>query len=103
MRKIADYRLRLYARADLVAGLGPVRTMEDLRDLRGIGYISDMIFDKELDYYALLGREQEPSLTSNSLLMQIRWCLRGVGFASCPISSLASIQSSRWSCRTTSG
>ena len=24
VRKIADYRLRLYARADLVAGLGPV-------------------------------------------------------------------------------
>ena len=84
VRKIADYRLRLYARADLVAGLGPVRTMEDLRDLRGIGYISDMIFDKELDYYALLGREQEPSLTSNSLLMQIRWCLRGVGLCILP-------------------
>ena len=58
--------------------------MEDLRDLRGIGYISDMIFDKELDYYALLGREQEPSLTSNSLLMQIRWCLRGVGLCILP-------------------
>ena len=31
VRKIADYRLRLYARADLVAGLGPVRSMADLR------------------------------------------------------------------------
>ena len=30
VRKIADYRLRLYARADLVAALGPVRTMADL-------------------------------------------------------------------------
>ena len=36
-----------------------------------------MIFDRELDYYALLGRETEPALTSNSLIMQLRWCLRG--------------------------
>ena len=58
VRKIADYRLRLYARGTSSAALGKVRTMADLRWLRGIGYISDMIFDKELDYYALLGREQ---------------------------------------------
>lgn len=84
VRKIADYRLRLYARADLVAGLGPVRSMADLRTLRGIGYISDMIFDKELDYYALLGRETEPSLTSNSLIVQLGWCRRGVGICILP-------------------
>jgi DNA-binding transcriptional LysR family regulator len=84
VRKIADYGLRLYARADLVAGLGPVRSMADLRSLRGIGYISDMIFDKELDYYALLGRESEPALTSNSLIVQLNWCLRGVGICILP-------------------
>jgi len=84
VRKIADYRLRLYGRRDLLAGLGPVRTMADLRKLRGIGYISDMIFDKELDYYALLGRETEPSLTSNSLIVQLRWCRRGVGICILP-------------------
>ena len=53
--------------------------LDDLREVRGIGYISDMIFDKELDYYALLGREPDPSLTSNSLMVQLRWCLHGVG------------------------
>ena len=84
VRKIADYRLRLYARADLVAELGQVGSMADLRSLRGIGYISDMIFDKELDYYALLGRESEPALTSNSLIVQLRWCLRGVGICILP-------------------
>jgi DNA-binding transcriptional LysR family regulator len=84
VRKIADYRLRLYARRDVVAGLGPVHSMADLRGLRGIGYISDMIFDKELDYYALLGRETEPSLTSNSLIVQLGWCLRGVGICILP-------------------
>jgi DNA-binding transcriptional LysR family regulator len=84
VRKIADYQLRLYVRADVLAGLGPVRSIEDLRALRGIGYISDMIFDKELDYYALLGRSSDPALTSNSLIMQLRWCLRGSGICILP-------------------
>jgi DNA-binding transcriptional LysR family regulator len=84
VRKIADYRLRLYGRRDLVESLGNIRTMDDLREVRGIGYISDMIFDRELDYYALLGRTSEPALTSNSLIMQLRWCLRGVGICILP-------------------
>ena len=84
VRKIADYRLHLYGRADLIAGLGPVRDLGDLREVRGIGYISDMIFDKELDYYALLGRETDPSLTSNSLMVQLRWCRRGFGVCILP-------------------
>jgi len=84
VRKIADYRLRLYGHRDLLAGIGPVRSIEDLAAVRGIGYISDMIFDKELDYYALLGRESEPSLTSNSLIMQLRWCLKGAGVCILP-------------------
>lgn len=84
VRKIADYHLHLYARADLVAALGPVRGIEDLEGVRGIGYISDMIFDRELDYYALLRRSHEPALTSNSLLMQLRWCLTGSGVCILP-------------------
>jgi DNA-binding transcriptional LysR family regulator len=84
VRKIAGYRLRLYARADVVEGAGEITTMDDLRDVRGIGYISDMIFDKELDYHALLGRASDPALTSNSLIMQLRWCLRGAGICILP-------------------
>ena len=84
VRKIADYRLRLYGRSDLVDALGPVSTMADLHAARGIGYISDMIFDRELDYYALLGRESEPALTSNSLLLQLRWCRMGFGICILP-------------------
>jgi DNA-binding transcriptional LysR family regulator len=84
VRKIADYRLRLYGQRALVERYGAVETIDDLHELRGIGYISDMIFDKELDYYALLGREMEPSLTSNSLIVQLRWCLRGCGLCILP-------------------
>jgi DNA-binding transcriptional LysR family regulator len=84
VRKIHDYRLSLYGRADLVDSIAPVSSIDDIESLRGIGYISDMIFDKELDYHALLGRSAEPSLTSNSLIMQLRWCLRGCGLCILP-------------------
>ncbi len=84
VREIASYQLGLYARADVVDAIGPITTLSDLRGVRGIGYISDMIFDRELDYYALLGRETEPVLTSNSLIMQLGWCLRGAGICMLP-------------------
>jgi DNA-binding transcriptional LysR family regulator len=84
VHKIADCHLRLYARGDLVAPLGQICSVADLGGLRGIGYISDMIFDQQLDYYALLGRGDEPALTSNSLIMQLRWCLRGAGVCMLP-------------------
>ncbi len=84
VRKIADYRLYIYARQDLAAAHGPFRSLDDLEPMRGIGYISDMIFDKDLDYYALLSRGGEPALTSNSLIMQLRWCLNGAGFCILP-------------------
>jgi DNA-binding transcriptional LysR family regulator len=84
VRKIADYRLHLYASRELAARLGPLRGIADLQEVRGIGYISDMIFDRELDYYALLGRQAEPALTSNSLIMQLRWCVRGAGVCILP-------------------
>lgn len=84
VRKIADFDLRLYLRAELLDGRPPVERLEDLADLRGIGYISDMVFERELDYYALLGRETEPSLTSNSLITQRRWCQAGAGLCILP-------------------
>ena len=72
VRKIADYQLHLYARADLVAGLGRIRSIDDLAALRGIGYISDMIFDKEIDYLAEIGAETV-SFGSNSVAVQFNW------------------------------
>ncbi|MCB1353057.1 MAG: LysR family transcriptional regulator [Rhodobacteraceae bacterium] len=84
VRKISDYRLSLYARPELVAAVGSIRSVDDLRKVRGIGYISDMIFDKELDYFALLGQDTEPALTSNSLIVQLRWCLKGAGVCILP-------------------
>ena len=46
VQKLTDYRLHLAASRDYLAGQGPIRSREDLRAHRFVGYIPDMIFDK---------------------------------------------------------
>lgn len=81
VQKIADYRLSLAASADYLADATPIETAADLRAHPVVGYIPDMIFDKELDYLSTIGIER-PQLASNSVAVQLN-LLRsggGVGF-----------------------
>jgi len=50
VQKITDYKLHLAAHEDYLARYEPLRSLEDLRGHQMVGYIPDMIFDKELDY-----------------------------------------------------
>lgn len=80
VQKITDYHLHLAASDDYLAQSGPIRTLADLKACRVIGYIPDMIFDKELDYQAELRPDQVP-LTSNSVSVQFNWVRTGAGVA----------------------
>ena len=82
VQRLCDYHLHLAAGQDYLAAHGPVATLADLRGLRLIGYIPDMIFDRELDYLApLLDRSgAEPArLTSNSVSVQMQAIRAGAG------------------------
>ncbi len=73
---ITDYRLHLAQRADAT----PVNTRADLQDRRIVGYIPDMIFDKELDYLGEIG-SRRVQLASNSVAVQLQMLRHGgVGF-----------------------
>ncbi len=72
VQKITEYRLHLAMRADLPA---PQR-VEDLRGLPVVGYIPDMIFDKELDYLGELGARGVP-MASNSVAVQLQMLRQG--------------------------
>ncbi len=78
VQKIADYRLHLAASRDYLARSGTPNGRGDLRDHRMIGYIPDMIFDKELDYLAEVGVAQVP-MASNSVSVQLNWLRAGAG------------------------
>ena len=75
VQKITDYRLHLAARAEIAAGItGP----GDLTDRPVVGYIPDMIFDKELDYLGDLAA-QGVHLASNSVSVQLQMLRQGQG------------------------
>ena len=78
VQKITDYKLHLAASREYLRKHPPIRTLSDLRGHRVIGYIQDMIFDKELDYLSETGVEHV-ALSSNSVSVQINWVRHGSG------------------------
>lgn len=78
VQKLTDYHLHLAAHEDYLAAHPPISTVEDLRHHRMIGYISDMIFDSELDYLTETGAETA-ALTSNSVSVQMQAIRAGAG------------------------
>lgn len=77
-QKVTDYRLHLAASHDYLAAQGIPREIADLKGRRMIGYIPDMIFDRELDYLAEAGAERV-ALGSNSVAVQMAWVRAGAG------------------------
>jgi DNA-binding transcriptional LysR family regulator len=80
VQKIADYRLSLAASRDYLDRHPPIHALADLKGHRMIGYIPDLIFDKELDYLAEAGVETV-ALASNSVSVQFNWVRAGAGIA----------------------
>ncbi|GGE45108.1 LysR family transcriptional regulator [Actibacterium pelagium] len=78
VQKITDYHLHLAAHEDYLNAHPKIETMDDLRGHRITGYISDMIFDKELDYFGQLG-EVPAQFTSNSFSVQFNLVRQGYG------------------------
>jgi DNA-binding transcriptional LysR family regulator len=78
VQKLTDYRLHLAASRDYLAKAPPIRAPQDLQAHRIVGYIPDMIFDKELDYLAEIGIGPA-TLSSNSVSVQLNWLRTGAG------------------------
>lgn len=76
--RITDYRLSLAASDTYLRDAPALRGLADLRAHRVIGYIPDMIFDRELDYLGDLGIESPP-LASNSVAVQLHLIRQGAG------------------------
>jgi DNA-binding transcriptional LysR family regulator len=77
-QKIADYRLCMAASGDYLARAPHIAEPADLRDHPVVGYIPDMVFDKELDYLAEIG-VPAPRFGSNSVAVQLNWLRQGAG------------------------
>jgi DNA-binding transcriptional LysR family regulator len=78
VQKLTDYHLHLAAHPDYLAHAAPLHSPQDLSRHRLVGYIPDMIHDKELDYLAELGA-RSVALGSNSVSVQLNWLRAGAG------------------------
>ncbi|QAX29719.1 LysR family transcriptional regulator [Leisingera sp. NJS204] len=76
VQKICDYRLHLVASRHYLKNHPPITGLADLKGHKMIGYIPDMIFDKELDYLNDIGVERV-ALASNSVSVQIKMAAQG--------------------------
>jgi len=78
VQKITDYHLHLAASAQYLQDHPKITEQADLRSHRLVGYIPDMIFDRELDYLGDLGEARVP-LASNSVSVQVHMIQQGGG------------------------
>ncbi len=78
VQRITDYKLHLAASRRYLRQHPPIKGLDDLKGHRVVGYIQDMIFDKELDYLREAGLERV-NLASNSVSVQINWVRQGGG------------------------
>lgn len=78
VQKITDYRLHLAASRAYIRTHPRITRLEDLREHRIVGYIQDMIFDRELDYLSEAGITRV-DLASNSVAVQLNLVRQGAG------------------------
>ena len=78
VQKVTDYYLHLAAAEAYLSRHGPIASIADLKAHRIVGYIPDMIFDRELDYLADLGLSRV-NLASNSVSVQGHMIQQGGG------------------------
>ncbi|MEO1139119.1 MAG: LysR family transcriptional regulator [Pseudomonadota bacterium] len=78
VQKVTDYKLHLAAVRWYLRQNPEITTLEDLKQHPMVGYIPDMIFDKELDYLQETGVERV-ALASNSVSVQMNWIRQGAG------------------------
>ncbi|NNE81915.1 MAG: LysR family transcriptional regulator [Silicimonas sp.] len=78
LQKISNYSLHLAASAEYLDRHGPITSRDDLKHHNLVGYIPDMIFDRELDYLSELGLETV-HMASNLVSVQLGLLRAGAG------------------------
>jgi DNA-binding transcriptional LysR family regulator len=84
VRKLADYRLHLYASRAYVEARGVPTSTEELSDHALVGYVPEFLFSPELDYLDEVHTGLEASLRSSSIGIQRRLVAEGGGIGVLP-------------------
>jgi DNA-binding transcriptional LysR family regulator len=84
VRRLTNYRLRLYASPAYLAAHPPIETLEDLTRHRLLGYIREMLFEAELDVIPTIGGGVGTSFESTSIVAQLEAAAGGMGVCVLP-------------------
>ncbi|SEK17933.1 LysR family transcriptional regulator [Pacificibacter marinus] len=78
VQKITDYHLSLAAMTEYLQTVSPISTLADVKHHKIVGYVPDLIFDKELDYLDDIGCEHV-HFSSNTVSVQLNMIRAGLG------------------------
>lgn len=94
-RKLADYRLGLYASPSYLEQSPPIRTRDDLAGHRFVGYIDELLYTPELDYLPQVSPKIAARFRSANLIAQFNATLAGFGIAVLPCFMAAQLDTLR--------
>ena len=83
-RKLGDYELGLYGAPDYLTRFGQPEDQGDLHRHRFIGYIDDLVFSPELDYFATALPGLQPIIKISNVITQMTAALNGAGLCILP-------------------
>lgn len=84
VRKLTDYRLRLYAARHWLAARPPIEARAALRAHPLVGYVPDLLYSTELSYLTEIDPALRPHIRSTSINAQHRLVAAGAGIAVLP-------------------
>jgi DNA-binding transcriptional LysR family regulator len=83
-RKLADYHLHFFASSEYIQQKGAPKALGELQDHRLVGYISDMLFSREVRFLEELGLRRMVRFASSSMAAQREAIRSGAGLGILP-------------------
>jgi len=83
-QKLTDYELGLYGSLQYLEAHGAPRNKSELANHRFVGYIDDLVFAPELDYFASTLPGLEPSVRVSNVITQMSATIGGTGLCILP-------------------
>jgi DNA-binding transcriptional LysR family regulator len=84
-RKLADYKLKLYASTEYLQAVGAPASLRDLRkDHTLVGYVPDLVYAPELNYLGEFESGLAARIRSSSINAQLELLIAGVGIGVLP-------------------
>jgi len=84
VRKLTNYRLGMFATPEYLSGSPPLRTRDDLKKHKIIGYIDDLLFDRDLQFMEEISPGLSPQFRSTTVIAQMKAVAAGAGIGVIP-------------------